>query len=65
MKKKKEPAKIDPTVRSRVVVQGQIDAAAEIIAEGRSKYFGLTYEEGVRCALEWVIGDSDDLPMEE
>jgi hypothetical protein len=38
--------------------------AGRAIEEG-SKYPGMTYEEGVRAALEWVTGDVDDHPMEE
>ena len=25
-----------------------------------SRYSGMTYEEGIRIALEWVLGDVDD-----
>lgn len=42
----------------------QIDAASDLINEG-GKYFGMTYEDGVKSALEWVVGDMNELPIEE
>lgn len=32
---------------------------------GPSKWSGMTYEQGVRNALQWVLGDSDDKPMDD
>jgi hypothetical protein len=31
----------------------------------RSKFSGMTYEDGVLNALDWVNGDIDDSPMED
>jgi len=28
-------------------------------------FSGMTYAEGVRAALDWVTGDSDEPPMED
>jgi len=28
-----------------------------------SKFPGMTYEEGIRAAIEWVTGESDEKPM--
>ncbi len=42
----------------------QIDAANEAIEQG-SKFRGMTYEDGVKAALEWVTGETTTKPMEE
>lgn len=42
-----------------------IDWAARAEASGRSNFPGMSYEEGVRAALEWVTGQSDDKPNDE
>lgn len=40
------------------------DNCHDVSKRGWSRYPGMTYEEGVRNALEWVLGDSDDDPTE-
>lgn len=42
-------------------IQAQIDLAQLSIAEGKSRWPGMTYEQGVRSALEWVT-EADDVP---
>jgi len=34
------------------------------VAEDKPKFPCTTYAEGVQAALEWVIGDSDDHPLD-
>jgi len=34
------------------------------VAEGGSRWPALSYEEGVQAALAWVLGDTDELPIE-
>lgn len=51
-------------VRDEKAIENQIDLAAKAKDEG-GKYFGMSYEEGVQAALEWVTGVTDELPMEE
>ncbi len=46
-------------------IRDQENEAAAITAEGASRYFGLTFEEGVSAALRWVLGDEPDPPIEE
>jgi hypothetical protein len=48
-------------MRSKKEIYEQIDLATE--ADGR--YPGMTFEEGVKDALLWVLGDTEDPPMEE
>lgn len=55
-----------PTVKkSREEIDRQIDLAMTSINEGGSKYPGMSYEEGVRNGIEWVLGEVEEAPMEE
>jgi len=40
-----------------------INRANQIKQVGTTKYPDLTYEEGVRNTLLWIIGDNKDNPM--
>ena len=40
-------------------IQDEADKATDIHRNEESKLRGMTYEEGVAAALEWVLGDSD------
>jgi hypothetical protein len=53
------------TVRSQEEVNEQIDRASDNINKGISKYPGMTYEEGIRAAIDWMSGESDELPMDD
>lgn len=33
--------------------------------EGESRYPGMTYEEGIRAAIDWLAGYSEEGPHEE
>lgn len=44
-------------------IYNQIDAAKDAIENG-GKYFGMTYEDGVKAALEWIL-TGQDKPMED
>lgn len=39
--------------------------AADWIEIGRTAVRGMTYEQGVAAALEWVMGHTADVPIEE
>jgi len=34
-------------------------------AEDQSRYFGMSYEQGIIAMYEWLVGDTDNLPIEE
>lgn len=51
-------------MRSQEEIEAQFEEAVAITAEGRSQYPGMTYEQGVRDAMAWVLEESDDAPME-
>jgi hypothetical protein len=38
--------------------------AAEAEAEGGRHFPGMSYEEGVIAAIDWLVGDRDDAPDE-
>ena len=39
--------------------------ALDYTMENRTKFPGMTYEEGIEAALAWVMGDRDEHPMED
>ncbi|QDP52301.1 MAG: hypothetical protein Unbinned4162contig1001_1 [Prokaryotic dsDNA virus sp.] len=41
-----------------------MDKASDVANEGGSQYPGMTYEEGVRDALSWVLSGEEN-PMED
>lgn len=50
--------------RTKEEIYEQIDKASERIENGET-YSGMTYEEGIKDALEWITGDvGDDPPLE-
>jgi len=51
-------------MKTKEEIYKQIDKAMEAINEG-GKFNGMSYEDGVKYALEWVCGDSDEEPMPE
>ena len=46
-------------------IEEQIDKATEWINKGQTAVSGMTYEEGVRSALDWAIGNMDEKPIEK
>lgn len=42
-----------------------LDEAQENTSSGKSKYSGMSYEDGVIAALDWILGRSDVQPMED
>jgi len=45
-------------------IEDQLAQAIDASANG-SKWPGMSYEEGVAAALRWVLGESDEKPMED
>lgn len=50
--------------RTTKEIDEQLNLTWEWEEEG-SRFPGMSYEEGVRNAISWLIGDYDDPPMEE
>jgi hypothetical protein len=51
----------DPDQRTPEEIAEQIELA--IKHDGR--FSGMTYEEGVRAALDWILSNTDDPPIDE
>lgn len=49
--------------RSDKEIDAVLNQAAEQIEEG-SKWPGMSYEQGVEAGVKWVLGETDDNPME-
>jgi hypothetical protein len=45
-------------------INEQIDLANQAINDG-GKFTFLSYEDGVKTALEWIMGNTDVKPMED
>ena len=50
-------------MKSEKEIEDQIDEAS--LTEDNTRYPGMNYEEGVKYALEWVMRDDVDKPMED
>lgn len=51
----RKPREIDDT----------LNAATEAEMLGKTNWPGMTYEQGVVAAIRWLLGLSDDNPMED
>ena len=52
-------------VRTQAEVDKVIDTCIENNTNNRQRYSGMTYEDGIRAGIEWLIGDTDDYPFDE
>lgn len=53
-------------IRSEDEIYAQAEKASNIKYEyGRSRWPGMSYEDGVENALLWVLGGYDDAPMDD
>jgi hypothetical protein len=53
----------EKAMRGRKEIDALIDRVIERKESGKH-YWGMSYEEGVRNALEWVLENTDDDPLE-
>jgi len=51
--------------RSGQQINDVLNAASESEEAGTTRWRGMTYEQGVSAALRWVLGESEDNPMED
>lgn len=51
-------------MRTQAEIHSQIDMANEKEESG-SGFNGMNYEDGVRAALEWILGGTDSKPMDD
>lgn len=45
-------------------INNVLNECADNIMDGHSKYPGMTYEQGVESAIQWLLGDSEYNPMD-
>lgn len=50
--------------RTEDEIDVQVNAAITQENKGETKWPGMTYEQGVRAALDWVRGFNDEAPMD-
>ena len=55
--------KIPEIKRTKEEIDEQVNRAHETAED--SRYFGMTFEQGVIAAIEWILGETDELPMED
>lgn len=51
-------------MKNQTAIEAQIAKAVDGVIGG-SRWPNMSYEEGVQAALEWVIGDAEEPPMED
>ena len=51
------------TIPTKTEIEQVIDECFEHECEGTTKCPGMSYEEGVIAALNWVSGETDDSPI--
>lgn len=56
---------MDVAKRSQSQIDEVVNDAYENIDAGGSRWPGMSYEQGVAAALEWVTGASEEPPFEE
>ena len=50
--------------RTEAEINEQLDRATHGVEEG-TQYLGMSYEEGVRETIQWLLGYTNDKPMED
>lgn len=62
-KKKKEKSKMYRLKRTNTEIDDLLNTANRWEELGGSSVPGMSYEQGVKAAIDWVLGDCDDLPI--
>jgi hypothetical protein len=44
-------------------INASLDKCADAENEGTTQWPGMTYEQGVRAGIEWVLGNTTDNPV--
>ena len=52
-------------VRSERELWDSLNHCAEAEETGASNYPGMSYEQGIKAAIEWIIGDVKDHPIND
>jgi len=51
--------------RTSAEIEEVICKCIEQAEKGESIFFGMSYEDGVRATLDWILGECDENPMED
>lgn len=51
-------------VRTKEEIYDVLDKCIEQMEYGESIFHGMSYEEGVQAMYDWLVGNTDDNPME-
>ncbi len=51
--------------RTEQEIDDLLNECIESEETGGSKYPGMTYEQGIKAAIEWITGEINDNPMED
>lgn len=52
-------------VRTEQEIWDLLNQCADAENDGVSNYPGMTYEQGIKAAIEWITGDTEDHPINE
>lgn len=50
--------------RTEEEINELLNKCSEAEEEGASRYPGMTYEEGIHAAIDWMLGYNDDNPLD-
>jgi len=51
--------------RSTEEINDVLNRCNEKVAEGGSRFFGMTYEQGVIAGIDWLIGNCEGHPYDD
>ena len=52
-------------IRSEQEIWDLLSQCAEVEETGSSNYPSMSYEQGIKAAIEWIIGDIKDHPIND
>lgn len=52
-------------IRTEQEIWDLLNQCADAEVTGVSSYPGMSYEQGVKAAIEWIIGDTNEHPINE
>lgn len=55
----------EETPFSDEAAEAQLAEVREQIDKGGSRFPGMSFEEGIAAALQWALGDTDEIPYTE
>ena len=51
-------------IRTEQQINEQLDKASQIINNDGTHYPGMSYEQGIQAMYDWLVGDTEDTPIE-